>query len=128
MNEVFVADTSIVTAMGNSIDEMWPGLCGGGSAIKPVHRFNTDRLVYHDAACVEGLEPDEGKNFICKLMSAAMDNLKPLPEDTFTIWTGIKGDVQFIEDRAEGREGRPPYLAKHYREGVDSYLGISNPG
>ena len=37
MNEVFVADTSIVTAMGNSIDEMWPGLCEGVSAIRPVH-------------------------------------------------------------------------------------------
>lgn len=128
MNEVFVADTSIVTAMGNSIDEMWPGLCAGGSAIKPVHRFQTDRLVYHDAACVEGLEPDKEENFICKLISGALDNLKPLPKDTFTIWTGIKGDVQFIESMAEGREGRPPYLARHYREWVCSYLGVPDTG
>ena len=128
MNEVFVADTSIVTAMGNSIDEMWQGLCEGVSAIKPVHRFHTDRLVYHDAACVEDLEPDEGENFICKLMSVALNNLKPLPKDIFTIWTGIKGDVPFIEDMAEGREGSPPYLAKHYRKWVCSNLGIPNTG
>lgn len=123
-----MADTSIVTAMGNSIDEMWPGLCAGGSAIRPVQRFHTDRLAYHDAACVEGLEPDEGENFICKLMSVALNNLKPLPKDIFTIWTGIKGDVPFIEDVAEGREGRTPYLARHYREWVCSYLGIPNTG
>jgi len=128
MNEIFVADTSIVTAMGNSMDEMWPKLCAGDSAIKVIQRFRTDRLMYHDAACVEGLEPDEGKNLICKLMSGALDNLKPLPKDTFTIWTGIKGDVQFIEDRAEGREAMPPYLARHYREWVCSYLGIPNTG
>jgi hypothetical protein len=29
-------------------------------AIKPVHRFNTGGL-YITTACVEGLEPDEGK-------------------------------------------------------------------
>jgi hypothetical protein len=48
-------------------------------------------------------------------------------ESTFTIWTGIKGDVQFIEDRA-GKERSVPYLAKHYREWINSYLGISNTG
>ena len=180
MNEVFVADTTVVTAMGNSIDEMWPKLCAGDSAIKVIQRFRTDRLDYHEGACVEDFIHDEkspliplfqrgksghslleggkkvppllkGKNrfpplekggkgrferlyssdtenFICKLMSRALDRIKTVPEDTFTIWTGIKGDVQFIEDRAEGREAMPPYLARHYREWVCSYLGIPNTG
>lgn len=128
MNEVFVADTSIVTAMGDSIDEMWPGLCAGDSAIRPVQRFNTDRMMYHDAACVESIETDEEDNLICKLMSMALNNLKPLPKDTFIIWTGIKGDVQYIEDMAEGRKGMPPYLARHYREWICNYIGVQNTG
>lgn len=128
MNEVFVADASVVSAMGNALDEMWPKLCSGSSAIKPIDRFKTDRLDYHEGACVEGLTPEAGKNMICDLMSGALDRIKPLPHETFIIWTGIKGDVQFIENRAGGRAGTTLYLAKHYREWVCDYLGVPDKG
>ncbi|OGW58514.1 MAG: hypothetical protein A3D21_02505 [Nitrospirae bacterium RIFCSPHIGHO2_02_FULL_42_12] len=128
MNKVIVAKTSIVTAMGNSLEEMWPGLSSGRSAIKAIHRFKTDMLGYHDGACVDGLRINGGENIICELISRALNNIKPVPRDTLIIWTGIKGDAPFIESKAEGREGRPPYLANHYREWVCNYLGIPNIG
>ena len=69
MNKVIVAKTSIVTAMGNSLEEMWPGLSSGRSAIKAIHRFKTDMLGYHDGACVDGLRINGGENIICELIT-----------------------------------------------------------
>lgn len=128
MNEVLVANSSVVSGIGNSIYEMWPALCAGRSAIKAVDRFQTDRLEYHDGACVDGLAPGAGKNMICDLISGALDQIRPLPPETFVIWTGIKGDVQFIEGMVEGKGGTTLYLSRHYREWVCSYLGIPDNG
>lgn len=128
MNEVLVAKTSLSTALGDSMDEMWPELCAGRSATKVIDRFSTERLEFHEGACIGGLTTDPDKNMVCLLTALVLDRIRPLPKDTFVIWTGIKGDAQFIESRAEGKEGHPPYLARHYREWVCGYMGLPDKG
>lgn len=131
MNDVFVAYTSAVSALGGSIDEMWPELCAGDTAIGPVARFATERLEFHDAACIAGLDYAPGGNMVCELAARALDQLPPLPplsHDTFVIWTGIKGDAEHVENRAEVRAGTGLYLARHYREWACRYLGLPERG
>lgn len=127
MNEVFVMDAAIVTALGGSVDATWAALRAGDSAVRPVTRFQTGRLEFHDGACVEDLARD-GENIVCALMAKALEQLGPVPSDTRVIWTGIKGDAQYVESRAGGGEGTELYLPHHYRQWVSHLLGLSDEG
>ncbi len=127
MNEVFVMDAAIVTALGGSVDATWTALRAGVSAVRPITRFQTDRLEFHDGACVEGLAPG-GENIVCALMAMALEQLKPIPNDTRVIWTGIKGDAQHVESKAGGGGGMDLFLPNHYRQWVSRRLGLANEG
>lgn len=127
MSEVFVMDAAIVTALGGSVDATWAALRAGGSAVRPITRFQTDQLEFHDGACVEDLARND-ENVICALMAKTLEQLVPLPADTQVIWTGIKGDAQYIEGRAVGGEGTELYLPHHYRRWVSRHLGLADKG
>lgn len=127
MNEVFIMDAAIVTALGGSVDATWAALRAGDSAVRPITRFQTGRLEFHDGACVGDLARN-GENIVCALMAKALEHLKPISPDTRVIWTGIKGDAQHVESRAGGGEGTEMYLPHHYRHWVSRRLGLSDGG
>lgn len=127
MNDVFVMDAAIVTALGGSVDATWAALRAGNSAVRPIARFHTGDLEFHDGACIADLASTD-ENIVCALMAKALEQLAPVPADTRVIWTGIKGDAQYIESRAGGGEGTRLYLPHQYRQWVSRFLGISEEG
>jgi 3-oxoacyl-[acyl-carrier-protein] synthase II len=128
--EVCIADTAVVTALGDSLEAAWRRLCRGETAIGPVRRFSTERLDYHNAACMGDLDepPQSGENRVSALMRRALEQLAAVPSETFVIWTGVKGSAEFVE-RKVGRDketawGEMPRLPVHFRRMVCRSLGL----
>ncbi|MBN1867132.1 beta-ketoacyl-[acyl-carrier-protein] synthase family protein [Candidatus Sumerlaeota bacterium] len=126
-----IADAAAVTALGESLDATWTRLRAGESAVAPIRRFGVESLDCRTAACVADLDADprEGENLVCALMRRALDALDPLPAGTFVIWTGVKGDAEFVEAQSgeapeDRTEYRAPWLPRHYRRWVCRRLGL----
>jgi 3-oxoacyl-[acyl-carrier-protein] synthase II len=54
---VVVTGLGAVTPVGNTVDELWAGLCAGRSGLGPVTLFDASRLNSQVAAEVKGFEP-----------------------------------------------------------------------
>jgi 3-oxoacyl-(acyl-carrier-protein) synthase len=125
MRKAIIVKTAVATGLGKSLDETWNGLLAGKSAIKTIQHFNTDRIDFHKASCIDGLHNNKNENPIVTLVKDIARQIGPLPENTYIIWTGIKGNVPFIES---GQKLDGPYLPVHYRKLVAELLGIKNSG
>lgn len=133
MNDVYVAATATVSALGESLEEMWPRLCAGESALRPVTGFDTARLGFHQAACAPldiGKEPQRAREpqRVCALMRRCLPQLGPVPSDACVIWTGVKGDAEYVEQRAA--EGASQFLhrSEQYRRWVEELLDLPPHG
>ncbi|MEJ2052466.1 MAG: beta-ketoacyl synthase N-terminal-like domain-containing protein [Calditrichaceae bacterium] len=125
MGHVFFTKRAVVTGLGSSLRETWRRLIDGESAVRPIDYFKTDRLDYHQAAYVKDLRSDENVNHVCELTSRVLSQIGDVPDNTKIIWTGIKGNAEYIES---GQETGKPYLPIHYRQWIADELGIANEG
>ena len=129
-NPVCVADMAALSALGDTLEATWPRLCRGESAIAPVTRFSTERLEFHQAACIAGLEhpgfPEGGR--VAELLRRVLGQLRPVPPDTRIIWTGVKGNVDFIECGHEAEKQGCLRFPYEYRELAGRILGIEPRG
>lgn len=125
MKEVYIAKSVIVTGIGDTVEENWGRLIEGRSAIGTIHHFDTGRLHYHQAACVADLRRKHTENHICVLMQRVLDRIKPVPPKTFIIWTGIKGNAEYIES---GQKKDMLHLPAQYRQWVADHSSIANNG
>lgn len=116
---------AIATGLGNGLERNWQQLVDGRTAIAPIRHFNTNRLDYHQAACLRELWEQGNGNHTCSLAKMTLDAIKPVPPRTFIIWSGIKGNAEFIES---GQSMPPPYLPGHYRSWVARQLNIPDQG
>ena len=128
MNGVHVVDSGIACALGSSMEEVWPRLRRGESAIGPVRSFETDRLEFHAAAGIPDLEAGTEPNRVCALADRALRQLRPVPADTFVIWAGVKGNVEYLQAHAAGQPPPAIHLPRQYRRWVCQRLGIENRG
>ena len=128
LKEVYVAEMAAISAMGDSLEEMWPRLLKGDSAVTEIKRFSTKRLEFHYGASIPWLDSYSGDNRIMELTSRLIDQIRRPPEETFILWTGIKGDVEYIEQKAGGKKATSLYLAAHYRKHVCEELGVKEKG
>jgi 3-oxoacyl-[acyl-carrier-protein] synthase II len=126
MKEAIIAGAEAVSALGDSLNAMWPRLCTGESSAAPITRFDTSALASHQGASVPSLDGEE--NPVCQLMQRSLDRLGPVPPRTSVIWCGIKGGADHVERVCEGRKPRQLYLPKHYRQWVCGGLGLKDNG
>ncbi|MFQ5589530.1 MAG: beta-ketoacyl synthase N-terminal-like domain-containing protein [Phycisphaerae bacterium] len=128
MSAVYVADGAIVCALGASLDELWPRIIEGHSAIDPVRGFSTEAFGCHSAACISSLNRGTEPNRVCALMGTALDQLRPVPTETFVIWAGVKGNAEYVEALAAAGEVPDIYLPCQHRRWVCTKLGIEDRG
>lgn len=128
--EAYIVDTAMVTGLGNSLDVNWEKLCLGESAMGLVEHFSTERLNFHKACCIGDLWNRDYSNRICELTKRALEQLSFVPRDTFVIWTGVKGNVEYIEKSFSNTVPTDDqlFLPFHYRRWVCQYLGLNNVG
>ena len=125
---VYVADASVVTALGSLPGELWGRLGRGETALAPLGRFATDALACHQAACLPDLTEAEEGNPTWTLLRRCLALLRPVAPDTFVIWAGVKGNAHTVEQTLEGRRATEIFLPRHYRRGVCELLGTRGEG
>lgn len=128
MKTVYISDSAAISAIGSSLDDMWPRLLDGETAIKDIKRFSTERLEFHKGATIPWLDESTSNNKIVNLTEKIASQIRGYDENTFVIWAGIKGDVEYIENQHKDIENTSFYLGKHYMEFVRTTLGIKNSG
>lgn len=114
MREVYIVKQAVATVLGDSIQTTWQNLLAGQSAFDsaPVAR-------------VPDLAPAGGENRVCALTRRVLEALAPVPAEACLIWTGIKGNAEFIE---AGQAAGMPWLAEHYQKWAADILGTGRGG
>ena len=113
MREVYIVKQAVATVLGDSTQTTWQNLLAGQSAFDsaPVAR-------------VPDLAPAGGENRVCALTRRVLEALAPVPAEACLIWTGIKGNAEFIE---AGQAAGMPWLAEHYQKWAADILGTGTP-
>lgn len=121
MREVFIVKQAVATVLGESLEASWQKLLSGESAFVAGTHQAADRFCGPRACRVTGLVPAAGENRVCALTRLVLDPIRPVPEGTCVIWTGIKGNAEFIE---AGQAAGMPWLPEHYLRWAAETLGI----
>ncbi len=114
MKEVFIAGISAVTGLGNSLDESWEGVFCGKTAIKDIKHFDTQRIEFKKAGCIDYLWDGCYENRVLELAIKSCDGIEEIPLDSTLIWAGIKGNSEYLESD----KGNKYYLPAHYSKAI----------
>ena len=115
MRAVYIVKQTVATVLGESLQETWENLLAGKSA------FGSGAKT----ATVADPAPIAGENRVCVLTRRVLEALTPSPAEALLIWTGIKGNAEFIES---GQAAEMPWLAEHYRKWAGRLLGTGRDG
>ena len=107
LKPVYITDAQCVTGLGFDLDSTWEALLANRSAIKEIGRFSTDAIAFHKASLV-GLDSVSPLN---EMIDTVFANFDRTGGSTEVIWTGSKGDIDFVERK--DRQGFPYFSATH---------------
>jgi 3-oxoacyl-[acyl-carrier-protein] synthase II len=125
MRDVYIVKQAIATVLGDSLETTWLRLLGGESAFGGDAHAAPERFGGAQTARVPDLVPAVGENRVCALTRRVIAPLTPVPAEACVVWTGIKGNAEFIE---AGQTGDMPWLPEHYHQWVARVLGGSRDG
>ena len=125
MRDVYVVKYTIATVLGDSLQMTWQRLLAGQSAFDGSRCPAAERFASAQAVCAPGLAPADGENRVCALTRRVLDPLAPVPAETCLVWTGIKGNAEFIE---AGQTAHMPWLPEHYHQWAARTLGAAGAG
>ncbi len=94
---VWITNASVVTALGNTLQETWIGLMAGKTAIKPVNRFPVSNYNSRIAACIDDLKPFGFASMIYSLLDRLFDSMGPVPSDSLLIIATTKSGIDNLE-------------------------------
>ncbi len=94
---VYIVDCAVVTAFGDGLAALWDGLMAGRTAIATVDRFTTERYVTEYAACVPELEAPAGSSRVVPLVTRALEQIAPVPEDSHLLTATTKAGIDTLE-------------------------------
>lgn len=124
MNRVYLTAVGMASGLGSGVEANWQALCAGHTAVTKIRHFDTSAIDFHHAALQVDLRASEN-NRVQQLARMALNEIGPLPPQSAVIWTGIKGNAQFIES---GLKNHTLHLASDYRKWVQSELGLTGTG
>jgi len=105
MNQVLITDVAAVTALGDDLEQLWHGLMAGRTGIKPVRHFPVENYISKYAACIEDLTlPGSltGSSRIRILLDRLLENMFPVPADSFLITATTKAGIDNLEQLCRG--------------------------
>jgi len=102
MIPVWITDTATVTALGNTLQELWDGLLAGQSGIKPVSRFPVHNYCANTAACIEDLEIPENKSMVRPLIDRLFKYFGPVSQNCTLITASTKAGIDNLERLSRG--------------------------
>ncbi len=125
MKRVFLTAAGIVSGLGSSLDENWRNLLEGQTAIRPIDYFDASAVEFKLSSPVADLRRDASRNFVQELAGRALEQIDFIPQNTFVVWTGIKGNAQYIES---GMEKETLHLPKQYRRWIERARALNAGG
>ena len=125
MKKVFVVASGIVSGLAPTLEENWMELLNGRSAIKPVRHFDTSAIDFKLTSVSAQIREKSPANLVQEMARQAILQTGLLPENTFTIWTGIKGNAQFIES---GLKQDILHLARDYSLWIEKEFSLARGG
>lgn len=125
MKRVWIVDCAIATGLGSSLAINWQRLQAGDSAIGPIRHFDTSAIEFRLASTVTDLWLHEYHNRTIELTKRSAEQLTSIPKNTFIIWTGSKGDVEYIESPQDHVQA---VLSSDYRKWLAHFYNIANRG
>ena len=129
MTSVWVTDASLVTALGNDLEQTWQHLLDNKTAIHPVKRFNTDQYAHRPAACIKSLDNTGKTSMIHALLDMLFAGNHSIPADALLITATTKSGVDSLEKLRQGRAIQSPdYMLNHFPEIVAHRLGLTHAG
>ena len=87
--------------------------------------FDATAIDYKLVSAASELRKQNYSNLIQELARRALRQIASIPKDTFTIWTGIKGNAPFIES---GLQGKTLHLPRDYRQWIEQEYALTASG
>ncbi len=105
MHQVLITDVTAVTALGDDLEQLWQGLMAGKTGIKPVRHFPVENYISKYAACIEDLTLAgslSANSRIRILLDRLLENMFPVPADSFLITATTKAGIDNLEQLCRG--------------------------
>ncbi len=125
MKRVYLVASGIASGLAITLKENWQMLMDGQSAVRPVDYFDASAIDYRLVSIASELRKNNYPNFNQELARQAIQQISAIPKNTFTIWTGIKGNAQFIES---GLEEKILHLPRDYRKWIEQEYSLTVSG
>lgn len=125
MKAVYVVKQEIATGLGDGVAQNWDRLARGESAVAVADAWPAERTGGRVAAVISGLSPAAGENRVCASARRVLDRIGPVPPAAFIVWTGLKGNAEYVES---GGRIPMPFLPEHYRRWAAGLLGAGGRG
>lgn len=125
MKRVYLVASGIASGLALTLKENWRMLMGGQSAVQPVDYFDASAIDYRLVSAASELRKNNYPNLIQELTRRAIRQIGIVPKNTFTIWTGIKGNAPFIES---GLKKETLHLPRDYRQWIEKEYSLTAPG
>lgn len=130
MADVYLLDGAVETAVNTCDEDLFTALMTGKEHIGKIDRFDTAKLSIDSAACIE-FAPDEqreSENLTQTLLRRILPKFSHYPAVDAIIWSGVKGNAEFVEQGAWSAEPpcSYPHLPRHYSRWIRDRLGFEN--
>ena len=97
---VWLNHAHTVTALGDSLPELWNNLMAGKSGIHPVTHFPVDQYASRWAACISDLVPDSDpveKSRMHRLLKRLFGSMTAIPSDAVLFTASTKAGIDNLE-------------------------------
>ena len=98
-----ITDAAVITALGNTPEELWRRVMAGETAIRPVDRFPVDSYQAQVAACIDNLKPSDGRSMLYTLLNRLLSEMGPVPSDASLITATTKAGIDNLELLCQGK-------------------------
>lgn len=130
-DRVVVTDAAVVTALGNTLEELWRGLMAGKTAIRPVTRFSVDQNHYRAkiAALIDDLQPGGDRSMLRDLLNRLIAAMGPVPADSALITATVKAGADNLESICRGKPADfQDVMLSSIADIVGASLGLTSKG
>jgi 3-oxoacyl-[acyl-carrier-protein] synthase II len=103
MAQCIITEAAVITALGNTCEELWRGIIAGETAIRPVDRFPVGSYQAKIAACIDNLKSSQGRSMLHTLLDRLLSEIGPVPPDVLLITATTKAGLDNLELLCRGK-------------------------
>jgi 3-oxoacyl-[acyl-carrier-protein] synthase II len=129
IKKVWIVDTNVVTALGESLNDTWEGVVRADTGIREIKRFPVERYYSRVAACVEGLHAPNDRSMVHPLLEILFKGMRPVPSDAALITATTKMGIDNLEKlRRKEAVHAGDILLSSLTEAVSQKVGLKGKG